>query len=55
LAGIFSNEAVITRPVGATLRERSDKQAAQRARHPTPGTAALVADDVAISSIAEAT
>jgi hypothetical protein len=55
LAGIFSNASVITRPVGATLREPSDEQAAQRARHPTPVTAASIADDVAISSPAEAT
>jgi len=40
VVGIFPNDEAIVRPVGASLPERNDGRAVQRARHMTPETIA---------------
>jgi transposase-like protein len=50
LVGIFPNEDVIIRLIGAILLERNDEWAVQRARYLTPETIAPLSDDPAIAS-----
>jgi hypothetical protein len=47
--GIFSNEASITRLVGAIFLEQNDEWAVQRARYMTLETIAPLSDDPAVS------
>jgi len=49
LAGIFPNQAAITRFVGALLLEQNDDRAVQRARYITLETMAALSDDPLIS------
>jgi transposase-like protein len=50
LVGIFPNEDVIIRLIGAILLERNDEWAVQRARYLTSETIAPLSDDPAIAS-----
>ena len=49
MAGIFPNEAAITRLVGAILLEQNDEWAVQRARYMTLESVATIGDDPNIS------
>ena len=49
VAGIFLNEAAITRLVGAMLLEQNDERSVQRSRYMSLGTIAQTDDDAAVS------
>ena len=47
--GIFSNEAAVTRLIGALLLEQNDEWAVQRARYMSLETIAPLSNDIAVS------
>ena len=49
MAGIFPNEAAITRLIGAILLAQNDEWAVQRARYMTLETIAPLRDDLALT------